>query len=162
MSLHAEQDSREISRYFELFIAHSLAKWDCFNDVFCFFFHFLMIIFVINNFCIKQTLYQVYSHIKGQCLTILVMFFISLHHHINIFKLNKKQNSWSNDSKCYFSGLPALLKILTISRVRYIDNLRWLLLTQDDLKWLKTTLNDLKRPKITEMSTLTYLSNRSK
>ena len=77
-------------------------------------FHFLMIIFVINNFCIKQTLYQVYSHIKGQCLTILVMFFISLHHHINIFKLNKKQNSWSNDSKCYFSRLPALLKILTL------------------------------------------------
>ena len=29
-----------------------------------------------------------------------------------------------------------------ISRVRDIDNLRWLLLTQDDLKWLKTTLND--------------------
>ena len=45
-----------------------------------------------------------------------------------------------------------------ISRVRDIDNLRWLLLTQDDLKWLKTTLNDLKRHKMTEMTTLTYLT----
>ena len=43
-------------------------------------------------------------------------------------------------------------------RVRDINNLRWLLLTQDDLKWLKTTFNDLKRPKMTEMTTLTYLT----
>ena len=33
--------------------------------------------------------------------------------------------------------------VLGISSARDIDNLRWLLLTQDDLKWLKTTLDDL-------------------
>ena len=113
LSLHAVQDSKEMSRYFKLLIAYGLAKWDLLWWYFLPFFHFFMVIYVMNNFCIKQTLYQVYSHMKGQCLTILDMFFISYYHHINFFKLNKRQNSSSNDSKGYSSGHSALPQILT-------------------------------------------------
>ena len=57
--------------------------------IFFAFSHFLDIIFIINNFCIIQTLRQVYSHIKGERLTILSMFFNSYYHYINLFKLKK-------------------------------------------------------------------------
>ena len=59
--------------------------------------------------------------------------------------------------KTFFVGL-IKTRPTPISRVQDINNLRWLLLTHDDLKWLKTTLNDLKRPKMTEITTLTYLT----
>ena len=78
--------------------------------------------------------------------------------------LPSPQKTWINwhkekaRVKSHFSNLKKKTRPTPISRVRDMNNLRWLLLTQDDLKWLKTTLNDLKRPKMTEMTTLTYLT----
>ena len=76
--------------------------------------HFLVIIFVINIFCIIQTLRQVYSHIKGERRTILDLFFIFYHPHINHIKFKKKtqlviqrqqtlfQRTFRSSAKTYF------------------------------------------------------------
>ena len=92
--------------------------------IFFAFSHFLVIIFVINIFCIIQTLRQVYSHIKGERLTILDLFFIFYYHHINHIKLKKRHNLWSNDSKHCSSGHSVLLQKLNLSTKNDVYNRR--------------------------------------